>query len=160
MHSVKLDLRSWARGLAILGLASLSACHQPAASSAGAAPSSVSTPPATQGGSSSSSTPGSNPGSNGSGSGSPPVAQSDSVTLSWAAPTENTDGSALTNLAGFDIYYGNSTASLTQKISISSVGLLTYVVPNLNPGTWYFEVVAVNGAGVQSGPSSVVSVTI
>ena len=156
MNSVKLDWRSWTRAVAILGLASLSACHEPAASSAGAAAAAVSTPSGTQDSS------GSSTGSNGtgSGSGSPPVPQSDSVTLSWAAPTENTDGSALTNLAGFDIYYGSSAASLTQKISIASVGLLTYVVPNLNSGTWYFEVVAVNAAGVQSGPSSVVSVTI
>ena len=165
MNSVKLDWRSWTRAVAILGLASLSACHEPAASSAGAAAAAVSTPSGTQDSSGSSSSPANNvssTGSNGtgSGSGSPPVPQSDSVTLSWAAPTENTDGSALTNLAGFDIYYGSSAASLTQKISIASVGLLTYVVPNLNSGTWYFEVVAVNAAGVQSGPSSVVSVTI
>jgi hypothetical protein len=89
-----------------------------------------------------------------------PTAQLESITLSWAAPTENTDGSALTNLAGFDIYYGTSAASLTQKISINSVGLLTYVVENLSSGTWFFEVVAVNSAGVQSGPSSLVSVSI
>jgi hypothetical protein len=89
-----------------------------------------------------------------------PTAQLESITLSWAAPTENTDGSALTNLAGFDIYNGTSAASLTQKISINSVGLLTYVVENLSSGTWFFEVVAVNAAGVQSGPSSVVSVSI
>jgi hypothetical protein len=164
MNSVKLDWGSGARVLAILGLVSLAACHGPAASSASAAAASGSTPsgsPSASSGSSSSSTPASNVSPTGSnGTGSAPAAQSDSVTLSWAAPTENTDGSALTNLAGFDIYYGNSAASLTQKISIGSVGLLTYVVPNLNSGTWYFEVVAVNAAGVQSGPSSVVSVTI
>jgi hypothetical protein len=89
-----------------------------------------------------------------------PTAKAESITLSWAAPTENTDGSALTNLSGFDIYYGTSSAALTQKININSVGLLTYVVENLSSGTWFFEVVAVNAAGVQSGPSSVVSVTI
>jgi hypothetical protein len=89
-----------------------------------------------------------------------PAATAQAVTLSWAAPTQNTDGSALTNLSGFDIYYGTSSASLTQKISINSVGLLTYVVENLNSGTWFFEVVAVNAAGVQSGPSSVVSASI
>jgi hypothetical protein len=89
-----------------------------------------------------------------------PVAQTESVTLAWAAPTENTDGSALTNLAGFDIYYGTSASALTQKVAINSVGLLTYVVENLPAGTWYFEVVAINATGVQSGPSSVVSLTI
>ena len=49
---------------------------------------------------------------------------------------------------------------MTQKVSINTVGLLTYVVGNLAAGTWYFEVVAVNSSGVQSGPSSTVSATI
>ena len=85
---------------------------------------------------------------------------SSSITLAWDAPTENTNGSALTNLAGFQILYGTSSTSLTQKISINSVGILSYVVENLTPGTWYFEVVAVNSAGEVSGPSTVVSATI
>jgi hypothetical protein len=38
--------------------------------------------------------------------------------------------------------------------------MLTYVVSNLTAGTWYFEVTAVNSAGVDSGPSSTVSATI
>jgi len=82
------------------------------------------------------------------------------VTLSWAAPTENTDGSALTNLSGYNIYYGTSASNLTQKVTINTVGMLTYVITNLSSGTWYFEVIAVNSTGVDSGPSSVVSTTI
>jgi hypothetical protein len=83
-----------------------------------------------------------------------------SVTLSWTAPTDNTNGTALTNLAGFDIYYGTAANALTQKISIGSVGVLNYVISDLTAGTWYFEVIAVNSAGTQSGPSSTVSATI
>jgi hypothetical protein len=98
--------------------------------------------------------------SSSSSSGAAPVSASDSVTLSWAAPTENTDGSALTNLAGYDIYYGTSASAMTQKITINTVGMLTYVISNLASGTWYFEVIAVNSAGVDSGPSSTVSTTI
>ena len=30
------------------------------------------------------------------------------ATLSWTAPTQNTDDSALTDLAGFRVYYGSS----------------------------------------------------
>jgi hypothetical protein len=48
---------------------------------------------------------------------------------------------------------------MTQQVNIATVGELTYVISNLGPGTWYFEVVAVNTAGVSSAPSSVVSVT-
>jgi hypothetical protein len=82
------------------------------------------------------------------------------VTLSWTAPTTNTNGSALTNLAGFDIHFGNSADAMTNKITIGSVGVLSYVINNLTSGTWYFEVFAVNSAGVQSGPSSLVRTTI
>jgi len=49
---------------------------------------------------------------------------------------------------------------LTQKITITTVGMLTYVVSNLTPGTWYFEFISVNSSGVDSGPSSMVSTTI
>jgi hypothetical protein len=82
------------------------------------------------------------------------------VTLSWMAPTENTNGTALTNLAGFDIYYGTSANAMTQKISLNTVAVMSYVVGDLSSGTWYFQVVAVNSLGVQSNPSSTVSVTI
>jgi len=98
--------------------------------------------------------------SSSSSSGAAPVSASDSVTLSWAAPTENTDGSALTNLAGYVIYYGSTGNTMTQKINITSVGMLNYVVSNLNAGTWYFEILAVNSSGVESNPSGVVSTTI
>ncbi|MGA8706141.1 MAG: Calx-beta domain-containing protein [Steroidobacteraceae bacterium] len=82
------------------------------------------------------------------------------VTLSWLAPTENTDGTALTNLAGFHIYYGTSESNLTEEISIGTIGQLTCVIDELSSGTWYFEVVAVNSSGNQSGPSTTVSATI
>jgi hypothetical protein len=87
-------------------------------------------------------------------------ASADSVTLSWSAPTENTNGSALTNLSGYVIYYGTSPSAMTQTIDINTVGMLTYVVDNLSAGSWYFQIVAVNAAGVQSSPSATVNVNI
>jgi hypothetical protein len=80
-----------------------------------------------------------------------------SATLSWVVPTTNTDGSALTDLTGFRIYYGNSSNSLTQTITISSTGLTIYVVTNLPSGTWYFAVKAYNSANVESNLSAIVS---
>ena len=88
------------------------------------------------------------------------VATADSVTLSWSAPTENTNGSALTNLAGYIIYYGTSASAMTQTIDINTVGMLTYVVENLSAGNWYFQIVAVNAEGDQSSPSATVSASI
>lgn len=94
------------------------------------------------------------------GESSSPSSEPQSITLAWDAPTQNTDGSALTNLQGYEILYGTSASALTQKISIATTGQQNYVVENLTSGTWYFEVIAINASGDQSGPSSIVSVTL
>jgi len=82
------------------------------------------------------------------------------ATLSWAAPDQNTDGSALTNLAGYRIYYGTSANALDQIINIPSVGVTEYVVDNLPTGTYYFSIRAYTSAGTESALSNVVSDTI
>jgi hypothetical protein len=82
------------------------------------------------------------------------------ATLSWLAPTTTTDGAALTDLAGYRIYYGGNPAGLTQTVQLTSVGLQTYVIQNLASGTWYFAVTAVASTGVESALSDVVSKTI
>ena len=80
-----------------------------------------------------------------------------SATLSWNPPSQNTDGTALTNLAGYKIYYGTARASMTQTISVSNPGLSSYFVGNLTPATWYFAVKSLTTANVESALSSVVS---
>jgi len=83
------------------------------------------------------------------------------ATLSWSAPSENTNGSALTDLGGFKIFYGTEPKQLTDTIALTNPGLLTYVVTELPPGTtYYFAVVAVTTTGVESAPSQTVSSTI
>jgi len=77
------------------------------------------------------------------------------VTLSWTAPTQNTDGTALNDLAGYRIYYGTSPGSYPNPISINSAGITTYVVGNLSPGTYYFVSTAVNSMGIESDYSNV-----
>lgn len=83
-----------------------------------------------------------------------------SASLSWAAPTENTDGTALTNLAGYRIVYGTSASSLNQTIEISNPSVTTYLVDQLAAGTWYFAVKAYTSAGTESSLSNVASKTI
>ena len=163
MNTLKESVGFIGRTLAVVALGTaLAACGDNASTTSSAGTATIAIPRSGPRGSTGlTSTP--TPASSSSSTGSNPTAptpQADSITLSWAAPTENTDGSALTNLSGFDIYYGTSASALTQKISINSVGLLTYVVANLTSGTWYFEVIAVNASGVQSSPSGLVSVTI
>jgi hypothetical protein len=82
------------------------------------------------------------------------------ATLSWMQPTTNADGTALTDLAGYRIYYGNDARSLTQSVVISNTALTTYIVKNLGAGTWYFAVKSYNSANVESSLSPVVSSTI
>jgi hypothetical protein len=94
-------------------------------------------------------------GSSGSG-----TASNTAVTINWQPPTENTDGTPLTNLAGYNIHYGTASGNYTQTISVSNPGLATYVVDNLSPGTYYFAVAAVNSAGTESPLSAQVTATV
>jgi hypothetical protein len=90
----------------------------------------------------------------------PAAATVGAATLSWTAPDQNTDGSALTNLAGYRIYYGTSENDLDQVISISNVGITAYVVDDLTAGTYYFSIRAYTSAGTESSLSNIVSDTI
>ena len=80
--------------------------------------------------------------------------------ISWVPPTQNSDGSALTTLAGFNIYYGTSASSLTQVQTVAGTGLTSYTVNNLASGTWYFAVSAYTSTGAESGLSNTSSKTI
>jgi hypothetical protein len=90
----------------------------------------------------------------------PPTATAGAVTLNWSPPTENTDGSPLTNLAGYDIHYGTAPGDYSQTVSVSNPGLATYVVDNLGPGTYYFSIGAVSSTGAESPLSPEVTMTV
>jgi hypothetical protein len=83
-----------------------------------------------------------------------------SATVSWVAPTTNADGSPLTDLAGFTVYYGNNAASLTQSVQVASASAVSYTLTKLASGTWYFAVSAYTSSGIQSPPSAPASKTI
>jgi hypothetical protein len=83
-----------------------------------------------------------------------------SATLSWTAPTRNTDGSTLTNLAGYRILYGTSPNALTQTVQVANAGTTTYVIENLSPATYYFAVRAYTTTGAESDLSNVASKTV
>ena len=82
------------------------------------------------------------------------------ATLDWIAPTENVDGTALTNLAGYKVYYGTSARNLNESVSINNPGLTTYTLSNLSTGTWYFAVASITATGAESVPSGVVTATL
>lgn len=83
-----------------------------------------------------------------------------SVTLDWAPPTANTDGSSLTNLAGYRIVYGSSPSALNTTVQLANPGLSSYVVDGLTSGTWYFSVKAYNNAGQESVPTNPVQTVV
>jgi Putative Ig domain len=83
-----------------------------------------------------------------------------SATLSWTPPTQNTDGSALTNLSGYRIYWGTSQNSLVNSVTVDNPGLSSYVVDQLTPATWYFAAAALNASGMESAPSNLASKTV
>jgi hypothetical protein len=82
------------------------------------------------------------------------------ATVLWMPPTQNQDGTPLTNLAGFHIYYGNDPSTLAQMTVVTNPTLSSYQLANLAAGTWYFAVAAYTSDGVESALSDVVSKTI
>ncbi|MFQ5634652.1 MAG: putative Ig domain-containing protein [Gammaproteobacteria bacterium] len=76
------------------------------------------------------------------------------ATLFWTAPTQRTDSTPLTNLAGFNIYYGQTSGDYANLIAVTNPGITTYVVDNLSAGIWYFVVTALDANGLESNPSN------
>ena len=75
-----------------------------------------------------------------------------SATLEWDPPAANEDGSPLTDLAGYKVYYGAAPDQLDQ---VADVGLVTrYELRDLSHGDWWFEVTAYNAAREESRPSN------
>lgn len=77
--------------------------------------------------------------------------------LTWIPPTQNTDGSALTNLAGYRVHYGTSSSALTNVVQIANPSASSYTIDSLTSGTWYFGVRAYTTQGAESAMSNVAS---
>jgi hypothetical protein len=82
---------------------------------------------------------------------------SGSATIKWTAPTKNTDGTALTNLASYKVLYGTSSTSLGSSKLIDDPTMTSATISSLTPATWYFTVHSVTTTGIESGNSNVAS---
>ncbi|HEU4604328.1 MAG TPA: putative Ig domain-containing protein [Steroidobacteraceae bacterium] len=82
------------------------------------------------------------------------------ATLNWIPPTANTDGSQLTDLSGYRIFYGKSPDDLGTVISLNDAGLTSYVIDGLGTGTYYFAITALSSAGAESEKSEIASKTL
>jgi hypothetical protein len=80
-----------------------------------------------------------------------------SATLSWTAPTQNEDGSDLTDLAGYKLYWGTTSGNYQDSVTIDNPSMTTYVVENLSPGTYEFVTTSYNELGVESRYSGAVT---
>lgn len=83
-----------------------------------------------------------------------------SMTLTWTAPTQNDDGTELTDLAGFKLYYGTSPGSYTKQVMIDNPSVTTFMIDNLLPNTYYIVATAFNSSGIESGYSGMATKTV
>ena len=82
------------------------------------------------------------------------------ATLSWNRPSTNTDGTPLTNLAGYKIYFGTSPSDMYRVFTVSNPATVELEISNLSSATWYFAVAAYNTDGTESVLSPIGSKTI
>src|SRR3989304_692130 len=70
-----------------------------------------------------------------------PAAHAGQVILSWDPPTTNADGTTLTDLAGYKVYYGTASGNYSTVIDVANV--TSYTVTNLTSNaTYYFATTA------------------
>lgn len=72
------------------------------------------------------------------------------ITFEWDPPVENENGSRLTNLAGYRLYWGPPERPFQNRIDIDSPGTTSYVLKDLPDGEWHLGISAVNERGVES----------
>jgi hypothetical protein len=90
----------------------------------------------------------------------PAPTTSTNVTLAWEPPTQNSDGSTLTDLVGYKIHYGTASQNYTATMALDNPGLTRYVVDSLPAGKYYFAVAAYNSKGIESSLSDEVSASL
>jgi hypothetical protein len=80
------------------------------------------------------------------------VNMSSSLTLEWDSVTSNTDGSPITDLAGYVLYY--RATSLEPWVFVRTTPMTMLTVPTQ---VGEYMVVAVSTLGIESQPSNIVS---
>ncbi len=83
-----------------------------------------------------------------------------SVSVAWTPPTQNADGSTLTDLSGYKIHYGMTSKNYTQSVAVTNAGLTRYQLDSMPSGMIYIAMTAVNAAGAESDFSPEVTVTV
>lgn len=84
------------------------------------------------------------------------------IVLGWQAPTQNTNGTPLTDLAGFKVYTSETQMALgaTQPTVINDPAATQHVISDAPLGTVWLAVTAFNTSQVESELSAAVSKTV
>jgi hypothetical protein len=82
--------------------------------------------------------------------------------LQWIAPSTRTDGSFLdlSELEGFKVYAGPTSNNLELIADVQDSNATTYDLSSLEPGEYYFGIVAYDSNGLQSPISDRITKTI
>jgi hypothetical protein len=81
-----------------------------------------------------------------------PVGTADgSVKIAWDAPI-NSDGTPLSNIAGYNVHYGTSSRNYDKKVDTGTLQNCT--ITGLTPGTYYMSVTCYDASGNESAFSN------
>jgi hypothetical protein len=83
-----------------------------------------------------------------------------SVSLSWDAPALNTDGTPVSNLKGYKVFYGLASRQYTSSLPLNDATLTSVTIEQLKSATWYFAVKAISSSGLESDFSQEVTKTV
>ncbi len=79
-----------------------------------------------------------------------PVSEQQFIRVSWLASLENSDGSQLTNLSGYNIYLGHNPTSIDFKYSFDNPQLSEAEIGPITAGSYYLSISAYNASGAES----------
>jgi hypothetical protein len=90
----------------------------------------------------------------------PPPTTTGSATLTWDAPTHNEDGTVLSDLTGFKIYWGTTQGTYNNSLVVNNPSARTWTLQDITAGQWNFVVTSLAASGEESTFSLVVNKTI
>jgi hypothetical protein len=88
------------------------------------------------------------------------IAVAATIIASWSPPTANTDGSPLTDLAGYYICISGAGNQPAQTIQIANPAVTSISIGNIAAGTYYLAAMAYDSAGAISSPTGPVSTLV